>query len=95
MSADNFVEIRKFKDGWRWAVGWDSSDGTGPIPLDRFQYGPFETDDAAEENAEEILGFIEYGISCVGDENENEFNDWSDLATEKGSEKQPPLGDNK
>jgi hypothetical protein len=26
MSADNFVVVRKFSDGWRWAMGYASSD---------------------------------------------------------------------
>lgn len=83
MSADNFVEIRLFQDGWRWADGTDSQDNFpenklddgGMLSLDRFTNGPFKTDDECYNNAEETLFFIEYGITNVGtDEDDPDYD---------------------
>ena len=68
MSADNFVIIRKFPDGWRW--GSFSMSGESDIPLDklpikRYVNGPFPSEDecyTAIEKKEDEGYIIEYGI---------------------------------
>lgn len=68
MSADNFVVVRKFKDGWRWAMGFATycvennlsfAEGVRP---ESFIHGPFDTIEGASNNANKELGIIEYGI---------------------------------
>jgi hypothetical protein len=68
MSADNFVVVRKFEDGWWWAMGFATycvennlSFGEGVKPRS-FVNGPFETAEEAADHAKKELGIIEYGI---------------------------------
>lgn len=65
MSADNFVVIRKKDDGYYWgsfsaSYWWHNEDE--PFLDSDFTDGPFETEEEAEENAEEKLSYIEYGF---------------------------------
>ena len=65
MSADNYIKIKRFEGGWRWAMGFASDDreefGESLTDAD-FRAGPFETAEAAEENAEAECSVIEYGF---------------------------------
>ncbi len=67
MSADNFVVVRKFDDGWYWAMGFATNYVENDKPFeaiepDQFVNGPFGTAEEAEEHASKDLGIIEYGI---------------------------------
>lgn len=66
MSADNFVVIRKFPDGYRWAsLGasqWWHTDK--PYPDEVFRSKAFPTEEAAMDNAEDVLPYIEYGFEA-------------------------------
>lgn len=65
MSADNYVMVREFRDGWRWAIGFasDDRDRMGDSLTDSdFRNGPFPTAVDAQINAESDVGLIEYGI---------------------------------
>lgn len=64
MSADNFVVVRKFKDGYRWgnfsaSVWWNKEE---PYPDDMFNSPPFPTAGEAMQNAVDSLMVIEYGF---------------------------------
>lgn len=61
MSADNYVEVDQFEDGWRWAMGFASNE-LDYLPDDEFKYGPFPSCEAAMWNAEKSCHVIEYGI---------------------------------
>jgi len=61
MSADNFVIVRKFNDGWRWAMGF-ASDEDVPLPDTAFRHGPFASEFDAQDDAEKKCAVIEYGI---------------------------------
>lgn len=65
MSADNYVMVRQFRDGWRWAMGFASDDesefGDSLCDAD-FRNGPFPTEVDARINAESEVGLIEYGV---------------------------------
>ena len=72
MSADNFVVVRKFKDGWYWSMGFATycvennlsfEEGVKP---QSFVNGPFDTMEEASDNANKELGIIEYGIVVSG-----------------------------
>jgi hypothetical protein len=68
MSADNFVIVRKFDDGWYWAMGFatycveNNLSFEKALSLDCFVNGPFDTIEEASNNANKELGIIEYGI---------------------------------
>lgn len=65
MSADNYVQVAKFDDGWRWAMGFASDDlypDDEILPKSQFQHGPFETSLEACDDAEADCSVIEYGI---------------------------------
>lgn len=62
MSADNFVVIRKFPEGWKWAMGFASSDDSERMPDERFTSKAFDDVEEAYKDAEEDCGYIEYGI---------------------------------
>jgi hypothetical protein len=68
MSADNFVVVRKFEDGWRWGEGSatycieNNLHFETALSLDLFLNGPFVTLEEASNNANKELGIIEYGI---------------------------------
>ena len=68
MSADNFVVVRKFKDGWRWAMGFATHCAENNLSFEEgvkdrsFVNGPFGTIQEASDHAEKELGIIEYGI---------------------------------
>lgn len=76
MSADNFVVVRRFEDGWRWGEGSATHCVEKNMPFEKalgpgcFKNGPFDTMDAAANHAEKELGIIEYGIVVSGEENE-------------------------
>jgi hypothetical protein len=60
MSADNFVIVRKFADGWRWAMGMASWDDG--IPDERFTSKTFDNPWDASDDAEKEIQVIEYGV---------------------------------
>ena len=60
MSADNYVIVRRFRDGWRWAMGFASDDVT--LPDEAFRHGPFDSEFDAQDDAQEKCQVIEYGI---------------------------------
>lgn len=60
MSADNYVIVRRFSDGWRWAMGFASDDI--PLPDSAFRNGPFGSEFDAQDDAEAKCLVIEYGI---------------------------------
>jgi len=69
MSADNFVVVRKFKDGYYWAMGFATycvennlSFEEGGVKSQSFVNGPFDTIEEASNHANKELGIIEYGI---------------------------------
>ena len=68
MSADNFVVVRKFEDGWYWAMGFatycveNNLSFEEGVRLQSFVNGPFDTMEEASDNANKELGIIEYGI---------------------------------
>jgi hypothetical protein len=68
MSADNFVVVKRFKDGWRWAMGFATYCVENNLSFDEavshrsFVNGPFGTMEEASDNANKELGVIEYGI---------------------------------
>lgn len=62
MSADNYVIVRLFSDGWRWAIGFASDDDI-PLPDSAFRNGPFRSGFDAQDDAEEKCPVIEYGIN--------------------------------
>lgn len=65
MSADNYVQVAKFDDGWRWAMGFMSDDMSPDgemLPVSLFKHGPFETSLEACDDAEAECVIIEYGI---------------------------------
>lgn len=68
MIADNFVEVRRFADGWRWGMGSQSNDKE--VPLDRYYNGPFRNSDSAAESARVTLPVIEYGVWVRPEEKE-------------------------
>ena len=61
MSADNYVIVRKFADGWRWAEGFASCDEPTD---DKFQdNGPFSSPwDAQDAALESVVCGPEYGV---------------------------------
>ena len=61
MSADNYVVVREFSDGWKWAMGF-ASDYIERLPDEEFRHGPFVSELDAKEDAESYCGVIEYGI---------------------------------
>ena len=65
MSADNYVMVRKFRDGWRWGMGFASDDrerfGDSLSDSD-FRSDLFPTEVDARIDADEKCGVIEYGI---------------------------------
>lgn len=65
MSADNYVVVKKFRDGWRWGCFF-ASDDPQEKPGERFRGGPFPTALEAEADAIEDLVVIEYGIRVEG-----------------------------
>lgn len=68
MSADNFIHIKEFDDGFYYADlsasqyfdvhNWNNI----KVEKNSYQYGPFKTFDDAFDNAEEEFDIIEYGI---------------------------------
>lgn len=68
MSADNFVVIRRFKDGWRWAMGFATHCVENNLSFDEsvrpqsFVNGPFGTAEECADHANKELGVIEYGV---------------------------------
>lgn len=60
MSADNYVVVKEFDDGWRWAMGFASDDNE--LLESDFRHGPFESMFDAQANAESECAVIEYGI---------------------------------
>lgn len=68
MSADNFIHIRKFDDGFYYAnlsasQYWDDGEWDNiELSKEFYLYGPFRTFDEAFDNAEEEFAIIEYGI---------------------------------
>jgi len=65
MSADNFVVVRKFEDGYYWgnfSASYWWQDNMGVYPDEDFTDGPFPTEEAAEDDADQKLGIIEYGF---------------------------------
>jgi hypothetical protein len=65
MSADNYVMVRKFRNGWMWGMGFASDDrerlGKSMCDSD-FRDGPFPTEVEARVDAEAKCGVIEYGV---------------------------------
>jgi hypothetical protein len=67
MSADNFVVVRKFKDGWYWAMGFATHCVENNLSFEEgvrpqsFVNGPFGTSEEAADHANRELGVIEYG----------------------------------
>lgn len=64
MSADNFAVVRKKGDGYYWgsfsaSYYWSNNE---PYPDNEFTHGPFETREAAEEDADSDEHMIEYGL---------------------------------
>ena len=63
MSADNFIVVRQFKDGWYYAdlsaSHWWTMKEVYPDSV--FAQGPFLTEEDAIEAALES-GFVEYGV---------------------------------
>jgi len=78
MSADNFVAIRRFEDGWRWAEGSATYCAENDLSLDSalksdcFVNGPFDTIEEASNNANKELGIIEYGIVVSREETDED-----------------------
>lgn len=72
MSADNFVHIKKFPDGFYYAdlsasAYWNVKDWDNlKIEKKYYQFGPFETYDEAFDEANEHL--VEYGTYCCAPE---------------------------
>ena len=66
MSADNYVIVKKFDDGWRWHMGF-ASDERDVCTLTRadFRRGPFKTSQEACEDATDECYIIEYGIEVI------------------------------
>lgn len=65
MSADNFVVVKKFGKGdFRWAMGFMSTRDEYPLEFDS---GSFKTPIEAANNAQKVLGIIEYGIEYSDD----------------------------
>jgi hypothetical protein len=69
MSADNFIQVRKFDEEWFYAnlsasQYWSSKVDWSELDLDREVYdqGPFDTEDEAFDHAEENISVIEYGF---------------------------------
>jgi hypothetical protein len=68
MSADNFVVVRKFDDGWYWAMGFatycteNNLSFEEAIRTQSFVNGPFDSIEEASNNANKELGIIEYGV---------------------------------
>jgi hypothetical protein len=60
MSADNFVIVRQFSDGWRWAMGAASCDED--IPDERFVSHTFDNPWDASDDAANNCEIIEYGV---------------------------------
>lgn len=66
MSADNFVHIKEFEDGFYYvdlsaSAYWDVQDWNNiNVPDKHYQFGPFETYEEAYDDADEH--FVEYGI---------------------------------
>jgi len=66
MSADNFVQVKRFDDGWYWSMGSASVEYENNIlPDDYFKSGPFKTVDDACQDAHDECMIIEYGIEVV------------------------------
>lgn len=66
MSADNYVVVRLFPDGWRWAEGVASQ----RVPDEHLKYKsrPFRSSIQAEINARKELEVIEYGVRVYDNE---------------------------
>jgi hypothetical protein len=68
MSADNFVVVRKFDDGWYWAIGFATYCVENNFSFEKgvrtssFVNGPFESIEEASNHANKELGIIEYGV---------------------------------
>lgn len=62
MSAENYVEVRKFDDGWRYAMGLVNDGQFKVLPDSKFEGQPaFQEADDAYDAAYNDLGVIEYG----------------------------------
>lgn len=62
MSADNYVLIKKFKDGYYWGMGFASNETK--ITRKFYKYGPFKSPTKAKRDAYDFCdGIIEYGIN--------------------------------
>lgn len=59
MSRDDYVVVRKFADGWRWAHGFASGDDVTPDDFKGPYPNPWDAQDAA---IEAIHGWPEYGV---------------------------------
>ena len=66
MSADNFVQVREFDDGWYWADFGASehwNDEWEAIDAPKKLYtGPFADEEEAADAADKVCHIIEYGI---------------------------------
>jgi len=62
MSADNFVQVRRLKDGWYWNSFSMSGDHARLLKDSEFTNGPFATPAEAEADAWEACQIIEYGV---------------------------------
>lgn len=71
MSADNFVVIRKFPDGWKWAIGFASFDYGEGLPDELFQSKAFEDAEQAYKDAEKECDYLEYGIEIEWPDSQN------------------------
>ena len=71
MSADNYVMVREFPDGWYWGMGFASDDRErfGDSMCDSgFRDGPFPTEVDARIDAEAKCVVIEYGVMRWGED---------------------------
>ena len=60
MSADNYVIVREYTDGWRWAQFAGDPDEEPDSAFKRSEV--FENQLLAGRDAKEEIGYIEYGI---------------------------------
>lgn len=53
MSADNYIVVRKFNDGWYWGMGFASDQYEDDrLPDSQFRNGPFKSSEVAANHAE-------------------------------------------
>jgi hypothetical protein len=63
MSADNYITVRKFSDGWRYAMGWLSACDPCELPDEKFAGSlVFPSAEEAARYADREYDLLEYGV---------------------------------